>query len=64
MKSSVCHNCTDRSVGCHSICEKYIEESEENERIKKEIYIKKMTRNEQIERSIAAAARLRKRRKH
>lgn len=29
-----CKNCPDRYVGCHSICEKYLKEVEENKRLK------------------------------
>ena len=29
-----CHGCTDRVVGCHSTCERYGKEVEDNEKIK------------------------------
>ena len=31
-----CKNCKDRIVGCHSICEKYIKEKEEIERVREQ----------------------------
>lgn len=32
----VCYHCKDRHIGCHSNCERYLKEVEENEKIKKE----------------------------
>lgn len=29
-----CKNCNDRKVGCHSICDKYIEWTSSNEKIR------------------------------
>lgn len=29
-----CYNCKDRKVGCHSICEKYKMEAEQNKQLK------------------------------
>lgn len=39
-KNEVCRYCTERKVGCHAVCEKYIKEKQEireqNEKIWKE----------------------------
>ena len=32
---SVCYKCTERTIGCHSTCEKYLAEVAENEEHKK-----------------------------
>lgn len=34
--SSPCKDCKDRKLGCHSVCDKYIEYSKQNEKIYKE----------------------------
>ena len=34
MQFKSCINCKDRKVGCHSICEKYLNEVKENEKLK------------------------------
>lgn len=30
----VCYHCKDRHIGCHSSCKPYLEEKEENEKIR------------------------------
>lgn len=32
---SVCYKCTERTIGCHSTCEKYLAEVAENETLRK-----------------------------
>jgi hypothetical protein len=39
----VCYKCKDREIGCHAVCEKYILESEKNEKIKENISAMKKT---------------------
>jgi len=46
-KNSVCKDCNDRHIGCHSSCEKYISETEE---IKKEK--NKMWKSQNIDRAV------------
>ena len=29
-----CHNCTERYIGCHGKCEKYIKQNEEHQRMR------------------------------
>ena len=42
MAKFCCKGCTERHVGCHSTCEKYITEKAENERLReKEHELKK-----------------------
>lgn len=40
-----CKECTNRHTGCHSTCDKYIEWSKENERIRDKIRIEKQQSN-------------------
>ena len=35
MSGGPCFQCTDRELGCHATCEKYIEFAEECERVRK-----------------------------
>ena len=37
---TTCKDCLDRSVGCHGICQKYLEARAENERKKERLYQK------------------------
>ena len=37
-KIIVCHNCPDRVVGCHAICEKYIRENEKAKEYREKRY--------------------------
>lgn len=37
MGNSVCMNCTERQIGCHSGCERYISEKEQREKAKSEM---------------------------
>lgn len=32
----VCYHCKDRKVGCHSTCEAYLKEKQENEKMRQE----------------------------
>lgn len=34
MGVTICHNCTERHSGCHSICERYILAKVEHEKVK------------------------------
>lgn len=45
MSICCCKECTDRYIGCHSTCKKYIEWSKENERIRDKIRIEKQQSN-------------------
>lgn len=45
MSICCCKECTDRHIGCHSTCDKYIEWSKENERIRDKIRIEKQQSN-------------------
>ena len=36
-----CKDCTERHVGCHSTCEKYISEKAENDRLREEEHHKR-----------------------
>ena len=44
-----CRECTDRYLGCHSKCEKYIREKAENDAINEEIRKKKKVEQAFIE---------------
>lgn len=37
-----CYRCPDRTVGCHSVCEKYITQKAENDAIRERIHKQKM----------------------
>ena len=41
MRISVCKDCTDRKVGCHSTCERYIQDKARHDQLRKEIRISK-----------------------
>lgn len=34
--NNVCRTCTKRHIGCHSTCEKYIKEKQDNDKIREE----------------------------
>ena len=58
-----CKNCTERYVGCHSTCPKYLQEKAEHDRVKEEDHKK----NETIwlnTNGVDRAGRKRKRRAH
>lgn len=61
---SVCKDCPDRRVGCHSICEKYIAEADHNRKEREESRRKKEMYSAQLERKIDGMMRMQKRRHH
>lgn len=46
MEASPCKNCTDRKMGCHSECSKYIKYLEIHNKEKQEIYKNTLKRTE------------------
>lgn len=61
---SVCKDCPDRQIGCHAICQKYIEQSEQNRKEREEIRKQRDMDNAQKDRAIEGHIRMRRRRKH
>jgi hypothetical protein len=47
MGKGVCLGCTERIVGCHSWCERYISEKEQREKAKSEM-LKQKTENKAV----------------
>lgn len=63
-RTSVCKDCEDRKVGCHSTCRKYIEQSEQYKKENAEIYKQRSIDGLQKKRAVESAIRMKKRRKH
>ena len=61
---SVCKDCPDRRVGCHSICEKYIAEDKRNQKEREEARKQKEIYSAQLDRKIDGMMRMQKRRHH
>ena len=61
---SVCMDCHDRRVGCHSICQRYIEQSEQRRKEKLRIWEARKIDEAQRDRAIEGHIRMQKRRKH
>lgn len=38
-----CYNCPDREVGCHSYCEKYIQDKARHDKIREKVEVEKKT---------------------
>ena len=61
---SVCKDCPDRQIGCHAVCERYIEESEQNRKKRVENQKQKRSYSAQLDRKIEGVIRMQKRRHH
>lgn len=61
---SVCKDCPDRRVGCHSICQRYIEQSEQHKKKREEIQKQKDAYSAQLDRKIDGMLRMQRRRHH
>lgn len=61
---SVCKDCPDRQIGCHSTCERYKEQSEQRRKEQEEIRRQRDIDNAQTKRMIESHIRMKRRRKH
>ena len=61
---TVCFKCTDRHIGCHATCERYIEESELNRKKREENQKQKDAYSAQLGRKISSVLRMQRRRHH
>jgi len=61
---SVCHGCTDRTLGCHSTCERYIEQSAKRTAEREAMQKQKRNYSAQLDRKIEGVLRMQKRRHH
>lgn len=61
---SVCHGCADRTLGCHSACERYIEQSARRTAEREAIQKQKRDYSAQLDRKIEGVLRMQKRRHH
>lgn len=55
---SVCYNCTQRKLGCHSVCERYQQEVSDNKAIKDKQKEETAYRAYEIETRIRLKARI------
>lgn len=62
VKSHVCHFCKQRTLGCHSTCELYINECKEREKDKAEMYSKKNKQRDLNRREDEVKFRIKKKR--
>lgn len=61
---TVCFKCTDRHIGCHATCERYIEQDERHQKELHEIRIQKEAYSAQLDRKIDGVVRMQRRRHH
>lgn len=59
----VCKNCTNRYIGCHSVCEKYIKEKQQYDLNKAEIR-KAKSLNSEYDGYVATQSAIRKKRRN
>lgn len=57
---TVCHRCTDRHIGCHGTCERYLEQRAEMDRIRAEQRKNELVREAIISRVIEASDKSKK----
>lgn len=61
---TVCFKCTDRHIGCHATCERYITQAEQHQKELAEMRRQREAYSAQMDRMIDGAARMIKRRHH
>ena len=61
---TVCFKCTDRHIGCHATCERYIEQAERHQKELTEVRRQKEAYSAQMDRMIDGSMRMIKRRHH
>ena len=61
---TTCKGCQDRSVGCHGVCQKYLEARSENEQTKEWLYQKISAEKDIDEYRIRSIETVKRRRKH
>lgn len=61
---TVCFKCTDRHIGCHATCERYITQAEQHQNELADIRRQKEAYSAQMDRMIDGSMRMIKRRHH
>ena len=61
---TVCFKCTDRHIGCHATCERYITQAEQHQQESAEMRRQREAYSAQLDRKIDGVVRMQKRRHH